>query len=183
MDRLDNSRERYGLVAVVFHWLMALLVLGLLALGLYMTALPDVGFDKKKITLIVWHKEYGVLVLVLVAARIAWRFRGPLPHLEPAPDWQKIAARFVHLCLYASMIALPVTGWLMSSASALPVSFFGLANLPDLLPRDDWLFRGFLAIHKWLAYGLMALLALHAGAALWHHFVDRDATLKKMLPD
>lgn len=183
MDGVDNTRERYGAVAVAFHWLMALLVVGLLALGLYMARLPDVGFDKKKITLIIWHKEYGILVLMSVAARIAWRWRGPLPHLEPAPDWQKLAARFVHLWLYALLIALPITGWLMSSASAFPVSFFGLGYLPDLLPRDDYLFRGFLAIHTWLAYALIALLAVHAGAALWHHFVHRDATLKKMLPD
>ena len=183
MDGLDNTRERYGSIAVAFHWLVAVLVVGLLALGLYMVELPDVGYDKKKITLVLYHKEYGVLVLLLVAARMAWRLRGPMPHLEPGPDWQKITARFVHLWLYALLIALPVTGWLMSSAAAIPVSFFGLGNLPDLLPRDDLLFRAFIAMHKWLAYALLALLAAHVGAALWHHFVTRDATLKKMLPD
>lgn len=183
MDRLANTRERYGSIAVAFHWLVALLVVGLVALGLYMVRLPDVGFDKKKITLILWHKEYGVLVLMLVAARVAWRWMNALPHLEPAADWQKLAARFVHLWLYALLVALPITGWLMSSASALPVSFFGVGYLPDLVARDDMLFRVFIAMHKWLAYALIALLAVHAGAALWHHFVERDATLKKMLPD
>lgn len=183
MKGLDNTRERYGPVAVAFHWLVAVLVVGLLALGLYMARLPDAGFDKKKIVLILYHKEYGILVLLLVAARIAWRSRGPLPWLEKAPAWQKLAARFVHLWLYALLIALPLTGWLMSSAASLPVSFFGLGYLPDLLPHDDYLFHAFIAIHKWLAYTLIALLAVHAGAALWHHYVKRDATLKKMLPD
>lgn len=180
---LENTRERYGSVAVAFHWLAALLVVGLLALGLYMTRLPDAGFDKKKIVLIIWHKEYGIVVLVVVAARLAWRWWQPAPHLEPAPMWQKLAARVVHLWLYALLIALPVTGWLMSSASSLPVPFFGLGYLPDFLPHDDILFHAFLAMHAWLAYTLIALIAVHAGAALWHHFVDRDRTLKKMLPD
>ena len=180
---IENTRERYGSVAVALHWLVAVLVAGLLALGLYMARLPDAGFDRKKIVLIVSHKEYGVLVLLLVAARIAWRWLEPLPDLEAAPDWQKIAARFVHLWLYALLLALPITGWIMSSAAATPVSFFGLGYLPDLLPRDDYLFRAFIAIHKWLAYALIALLAAHVGAALWHHFVQRDRTLRKMLPD
>lgn len=179
---LDNTRERYGTVAVAFHWLAAILIAGLLGLGLYMAGLPDAGFDRKKIVLIIYHKEFGILVLMLALARLAWRLRGPMPALEPAPDWQKVVARFVHLCLYALMFALPVTGWLMSSASALPVSFFGLGYLPDLLPRDDYLFRAFLAMHKWLAWSLIAFLAAHAGAALWHHVVNRDATLRKMLP-
>jgi cytochrome b561 len=103
MKAIENTRERYGTVAVSFHWLVALLVVVLLALGLYMARLPDAGFDKKKIVLIIYHKEYGVLVLLLVLARIAWRWRGPLPYLETAPDWQKLAARFVHLWLYASV--------------------------------------------------------------------------------
>jgi cytochrome b561 len=179
---VDNTRERYGTVAIAFHWIAAILIAGLLLLGLYMVSLPDVGFDKKKIVLIIYHKEYGVVVMLLALARLGWRFRSPMPALEPARDWQKVTARFVHLCLYGFLLALPLTGWLMSSASALPVSFFGLGYLPDLLPRDDYLFHAFMAIHKWLAYGLIAFLAAHAGAALWHHLVTRDRTLRKMLP-
>lgn len=183
MTRLDNTDERYGTIAIAFHWLVAILIVGLLALGLYMVRLPDVGFDKRKITLVLWHKEYGMLVLVLAFARVVWRVRAVLPRLEPAlPDWQKIAARFVHLCMYALMFALPLTGWLMSSADAIPVSFFGLGFLPDLVPKDDFLFRALLKIHRWLAYTMMAALAAHAGAALWHHFGEGDETLRRMLP-
>ena len=180
MKPLDNSPERYGTVAVAFHWLVAALLAGLVALGLYMVSLPDAGYDKRKIVLILYHKEFGVLVLLLALARFAWRLRGPMPRLEPAPAWQKIAARFVHLWLYALMIVLPLTGWIMSSATSLPVSFFGLGFLPDLVPHDEYLFRAFRILHKWLAYGLIAVVAVHAGAALWHHFVARDATLRKM---
>jgi cytochrome b561 len=182
LQGLHNTRERYGSVAVAFHWIVAAAVVALLALGLYMARLPDAGFDKTKIVLVLYHKEYGILVLLMVAARLAWRLLQPLPWLAPAPAWQKVSARFVHLCLYGLLVALPVTGWLMSSAAALPVPFFKLGFLPDLIPRDDRLFHAFLAMHKWLAYGLIALLAVHAGAALWHHFVTRDDTLRKMSP-
>lgn len=183
MAGAGNTRERYGTVAVAFHWLVAALMTGLVVLGLYMVRLPDVGFDKKKIVLVIWHKEYGILVLAAAFLRLAWRLRGPTPALEPAPDWQKVTARFVHQWLYLLTFALPLTGWIMSSAAALPVSLFGLGYLPDLVPRDDRLFRFFLGLHHALGYALIALLALHAGAALWHHFVVRDATLRKMLPE
>lgn len=183
MTPFQNTDDRYGAVAIVFHWLMALLMIGLLALGLYMVRLPDAGFNTKKIALILYHKEIGLLVLVLFAARLAWRVTQILPRLVAhLPDWQKITARFVHLCFYALMFALPVTGWLMSSAAGIPVSFFGLFMLPDLLPRDDFLFQRLIDIHKWLGYGLILLICVHAGAALGHHFVFKDDTLRKMLP-
>jgi cytochrome b561 len=182
MDGLDNTPERYGSIAVALHWLAAVLIFGLLVLGLYMVALPDAGYDKTKIVLFIYHKEFGLLVFFMALVRLVWRWRRPLPHLEPAPDWQKVAARFTHLGLYALMLALPLTGWLMSSAAAMPVSFFGLGYVPDLLPRDDLLFHAFIAMHHWLAYALIAALVAHVGAALWHALITRDATLDKMLP-
>lgn len=182
MDGIANTTERYGTLAIAFHWLAAAVIFALLVLGLYMVGLPDVGYDKKKIVLIIYHKEFGVLVFLIAAARLAWRWWQPLPRLEPAPDWQKVAARFTHLCLYAFMLALPITGWLMSSAADIPVSFFGLADLPDFVRRDERLFHELITIHHGLAFGLMAVLALHVGAALWHALVTRDATLAKMLP-
>jgi cytochrome b561 len=80
------------------------------------------------------------------------------------------------------MFALPISGWLMSSAAGIPASFFGLFDLPDLISRNESLFRTFIQIHKWLGYALIALIGVHAGAALRHHFLLRDETLKKMLP-
>jgi len=183
MPLLANTTQRYGFVAVALHWMMAALLIALLALGLYMVSLPDAGFDMRKITLILLHKQLGILALALAVARMAWRIGNPLPALvSTIPDWQQFMARFVHLLFYALMLALPITGWLMSSAAGIPVSFFGLFSLPDYLSYDDYLFKSFIAIHKWLGYGLIALLTVHAGAALGHHFVLRDETLKKMLP-
>lgn len=183
MTPIENTEDRYGAVAILLHWLMAFLVIGLLALGLYMVTLPDVGFDTKKITLIFYHKELGLLVLVLLALRLGWRLTNVLPQLVAhLPDWQKIAARFVHLSFYALMFVLPMTGWLMSSAAGIPVSFFGLFTLPDFLPRDEHLFQRLIDVHKWLAYALVLAIFVHVGAALRHHFVFKDDTLRKMLP-
>lgn len=183
MIPLANTGRRYGLVAMVLHWAMAVLIVGLLAVGLYMVQLPDMGFDKTKITLIVYHKEFGILALMLFALRLAWRFGNVLPRLvDGLPEWQKVAARFVHLCFYFLMVAVPMTGWLMSSAAGFTVPFFGVFDLPDLVDYNDAHFRMLAEIHKWLAYALIPFIAVHAGAALMHHVIDRDETLRKMLP-
>ncbi|KWR88053.1 cytochrome b [Cupriavidus sp. IDO] len=183
MTPIENTEDRYGVVAIMLHWSMALLMIGLAALGLYMVTLPDAGFDTKKITLILYHKELGLLAFVLFALRLSWRVTQVIPKLaDHLPEWQMIAARFVHLCFYGLMFALPMSGWLMSSAAGIPVSFLGLFTLPDLIHRNDHLFALFIDIHKWLGYALVPLLALHMGAALRHHIVYKDDTLRKMLP-
>jgi len=183
MERLDNTESRYGLVAVAMHWVLAVLLAGLAAVGLYMTSLPDTAFDTRKVWLTIYHKEFGILALVLAMLRLAWNAGGVQPGLVgDDPEWQQVAARFVHLCFYGLMFALPITGWLMSSAAAIPVSFFGLFYLPDMIPPDEATFRLLIGVHHWLAYTLLLLLAVHAGAALRHHFVSGDETLARMLP-
>ena len=184
MTQLQNSEGGYGALAMALHWLMALLLSALIALGLYMTRLPDVGFDTWKIRLILYHKQLGIFALMLVAVRLVWRLGNALPRLvETLPDWQKVAARFVHLCFYALMLALPLTGWLMSSATAIPVSVLGLFTLPDLVPYDDRLFHALIDVHRYLGYLLIVCMAAHIGAALRHHLLLHDDTMKKMLPD
>jgi len=161
---------------------MAGVLCALVAMGLYMVGLPDAGFDKRKITLILYHKELGLAAFAAAATRLAWRMANPLPTLAATlPYWQKVAARFVHLSFYGLMFALPVSGWLMSSAAAIPVSAFGLFDLPDLVPPNDALFRRLIEVHQWLGYGLLALFGIHSSAALVHHFVYRDDTLRKMI--
>ncbi len=182
MMQLANTTQRYGIIAIALHWLMAILLISLVGVGLYMVSLPDAGFDRTKITLILVHKEYGILALVLGALRLAWRVGNVLPALVAhLPDWQKVIARFVHLCFYGLMFALPASGWLMSSAAAIPAYAFGVV-LPDLIGPDDHSFRALIAVHKWLSYTLIGCILIHASAALRHHFIFRDDTLKKMLP-
>jgi cytochrome b561 len=148
-----------------------------------MVTLPDVGFNTQKVTLVLYHKEFGVLAFVLLATRLSWRVTQLLPRLvEQLPDWQKIAARFVHLSFYAMLFALPMTGYFMSSAAGIPVSFFGIFMLPDLVHRDADLFQLYVTVHKWLGYALILFTFVHAGAALRHHFVFKDDTLRKILP-
>jgi cytochrome b561 len=167
---------------MALHWLMAVLLIALVALGLYMTRLPDVGFDTWKIRLILYHKQLGMIALGLVALRLIWRIGNVLPQLVATlPDWQKVIARFVHLCFYALMLALPLTGWLMSSATGIPVSVVGL-TLPDIVPYDDELFHTLVSVHSCLGYALIVCMVAHIGAALRHHLLLQDNTLKKMLP-
>ena len=162
---------------------MAVLLIALIVIGVYMVQLPDVGFDTLKIRLILYHKALGLLALALAALRLAWRVTNVLPRLvENLPDWQKVVARFVHLSFYALMFTLPVTGWLMSSAGGFRISLLGLLYLPTFIGHDDYLFQVFITVHKWLGYTLAALIVVHACAALRHHFLEKDDTLRKMLP-
>lgn len=179
--QVTNSEQQYGATAILVHWLMAGLIVVLLGLGLYMVHLPDVGFDSKKITLILVHKQIGVAAFVLLCVRWAWRQINPQPRLvDTMPDWQKVSAILVHLCFYALMLALPITGWIMSSYSGIPVSFLGF-TLPDLVLPNERLFEKFQLLHDCLGYAIAVLICLHAAAALQHHFVFRDTTLRKML--
>jgi cytochrome b561 len=181
---LANTPARYGALSMLIHWGMAVLLIVLLAMGWYMVRLPDAGFDTEKIGVILAHKSIGMVALLAVLVRIAWRNATVLPQWAARlPDWQRSAAYFVHLCFYALMLALPVTGWLMSSVSGYPVYlWFDRGLLPDLMHNDPSLFGFFIELHRWLAYALLAVMVVHAGAALAHHFVWRDDTLKKMLP-
>jgi len=183
MQHIKNTERRYGLVSIFLHWLMAVLIITLLALGFYMASLPDVGFDALKMKLIFIHKELGVLVLTLVAFRLIWRFCNVAPVLPPhIPPWQKFASHTVHGVLYGFMFAQPITGWLMSSAAGFSVSFFGLFELPALISPNVHRAHLFSEIHEWLAYGLIATICVHIGAAFIHHFIYKDDTLRKILP-
>jgi len=175
--RIKNSENHYGLIAITLHWMMAILLIALLALGLYMVGLP-IGLEKLKFY--GWHKEYGILALILVIIRIVWRFANITPQLS-LPLLEKLAARTVHWAFYGFMFAMPITGWLITSAAGLPVSFFGLFVLPNLIGPDDHLMKLFEEIHKWLGYGLIACIVLHTAAALKHHFINKDNILRRML--
>lgn len=177
----SNTGDRYGVLAIALHWASAGLIVVLLGTGLYMVAMPDVGFDQHKITLILVHKALGIGALALLGVRFGWRLGNVLPALgEGLPGWQQVAARFVHLTFYAVLFALPITGWLMSSAGGYPVILFGSFALPDLIPVHQAQFAFYIVLHRWLGYALLMLLAVHAGAALRHHFVLKDDTLQRM---
>ncbi|UYN97405.1 MAG: cytochrome b [Enhydrobacter sp.] len=167
-------------LAKLLHWLTALLVLGLLMVGLWMTGLP---FGLPKLQAYAWHKWIGLLVLALTVARLFWRRRFPPP---PLPDriapWEKRLAPLAHGSLLALLLAMPVTGWLMSSAGGVAVVWFGILPLPDLVPRDQQLFAALRTSHRILSRLLIALVALHVLAVLRHDVLRRDGIFRRMWP-
>lgn len=177
---LKNTLERYGLLTIFFHWLIAILVIGQLGVGLYMVGLP-IGLQKLK--LYGWHKEFGVVIFFLTGLRLIWRAYNVTP-LLPAHMawWQKTAAHAVHYAFYGFLFLLPISGWLISSAAGLSVSFFGLFVLPDLIAPNETLRVFFSLVHQWLAFALILAIFMHVGAALQHHFFYKDDILRRMFP-
>ena len=170
----------YTPLAKSLHWLMALMILGLLALGFYMSDLP---LSPEKLQLYSWHKWAGVTVFVLVWLRLAWRITHRPPALPSGmPVHMQWAAHLGHFLLYALMIAIPLSGWLMSSAKGVQTVWFGVLPLPDLLDKDKALGHLLAEVHEALNVGLLLLVAGHAAAALFHHVVHKDDTLRRMLP-
>lgn len=177
--QIKNSATHFGIVTIVFHWVIALLIIGLLALGLYMVNMS--GWSAQKLKFYGWHKEYGLLVLFLAVLRIIWRLANDNPELA-LPWLEKIAARSMHWAFYIFMFAMPITGWLITSAAGLPASFFGLFTLPNLVAPDESNRILFEWIHQWLGYALIAAICLHVAAALKHHFINKDDILRRIFP-
>ena len=168
----------YTPVAKGLHWLMAVMIIGLLVLGVYMHELP---LSPQKLELYSWHKWFGVTVFLLVWLRLAWRVTHRPPALpESMSPLIQLAAHAGHFALYGLMIAIPMTGWLMSSAKGFQTVWFGVLPIPDLLGRDKDMGDLLQLVHKGLNILLMLTLAGHLGAALWHHFVLKDDTLRRM---
>lgn len=175
-----HNQARYTRTAIALHWVMALLLLGMLGVGTWMTELRP---SPIKIQVYNWHKWIGLSLLGLLALRLAWRATHRAPALPAGlPGWQRVAAGLSHAVMYLLMLAMPVTGWLQNSAAGFPLSWFGLFRVPALIPRDREAFAFWQAVHAWLAWALLLLILLHVIAALKHHFLDRDEVLRRMLP-
>ena len=170
----------YTATAKLLHWLIALMIFGMLGFGFYMTGLD---LSPTKLELYSWHKWAGVTVFALVLVRLAWRI-GHKPPALPAhmPAIEGVAAHASHHLLYVLMLAIPLSGWLMSSAKGFQTVWFGVLPLPDLLAKDKALGNLLETVHFVLNYTLIAVLLGHVGAALKHHFIDRDDVLTRMLP-
>jgi cytochrome b561 len=178
--RRDHAPQRYSPAAVALHWLTALFIVGGATLGLSMVDLP---LSRQKFQWYAWHKWIGITIFLLTCARLAWRLRRPAPaQLQSMPVWQRQAAWGTHAALYALLLVIPLSGWLFSSATGVQVVYLGLLPLPNLIPKDKALADVLRATHLTLNFTLLVLVCVHSAAALWHHFVDRDAVLKRMLP-
>jgi len=181
-----NTHTRYGIVAILLHWLMAVLVVGLYALGVIM---EDMKPSLRQFELYQLHKSLGITVLLLTVIRLVWRIANPQPDLPATmPRWQKIAAKTTHWGFYALLLAAPLAGWALVSASSLnvPTVIFGLVTLPHIeqiaaSPAKQALEGTFEDLHNLFADGLLVLFLIHVAAALYHHIRLRDPVLLNML--
>lgn len=163
-----------------FHWLVAVLILVQIALGI---AAVNWHLSPIKLNLFVWHKSIGMTILILVALRLMWRISHAVPDLPAdTPAWERRAAHASHFLLYAVMIGLPVSGWVISSASGVPFRIFWTIPLPAITAVDENVTALAKLAHASLFVLLLALLAVHVGAALRHHYIKRNDVLLRMLP-
>lgn len=174
-----EAHDRYTKTAIALHWLVAALIAVNLVLGVSMARLP---ISPRKLEWYIVHKSIGLTVFLLTGLRLGWRLTHRPPAMVPMPDWQRRAAAAAHALLYALMFAIPISGWVYSSATGVQVVYLGLFPLPDLVHKSRALGDALLVVHVTLNSILVALVSLHSVAALRHHFADRDATLARMLP-
>lgn len=178
--QVRNSSSRYGLVSIVLHWGVAIVVFGLFALGLWMVDLDYYDTWRKAAPDL--HKSIGLTLFAVMLIRVVWRFISPPP---PSPSshgkWTRLGAKFGHLFLYVGLFATMFAGYLISTADGVGIPVFGLFEVPAIIDSipDQADVAG--AVHLYLAWILVIFAGLHAVAALKHHFIDRDATLTRML--
>ena len=171
---------RYTSAAIGLHWLIAALIGVALVMGWVMT---DMAISPQKLKLYNWHKWVGITVLWLAAVRILWRVTHRPPAMVTMPAWQRIAAHALHGVLYLLMLAQPLSGWIFSNASGYPIVYLRLLPLPNLVGKNKQLADQWQEIHETLGWLLVAVLVVHALAALKHHLIDKDDTLRRMLPE
>jgi cytochrome b561 len=177
---MRNTLDRYGSAAIALHWLMLALLAAVYACIELREFFPK-GSDTRE-ALKTWHFMLGLSVFVLATVRLAVQLSGPTPRIHPEPArWQGTLSKVVHVALYLFMFAMPVLGWLVLSAEAKPVPFFGL-ELPWLIGADKELAKQLEEWHETIGEAGYYLIGLHAAAALVHHYVMQDDTLRRILP-
>jgi cytochrome b561 len=177
---LRNTKDQFGAMTKTFHWVTALIVIGLVAVGFYMGDMP-IGAAKIKTYNL--HKSFGITVLMMTLCRILWNNIDKRPVLDDKIQfWEKPLLTPMHTLFYVLLIAMPLSGWLMSSTGGGPVAFFGLFTLPDLMAPDKAVSKIFRQAHEIIGITLAVMAGLHVAEAVKHHFIDKDPFLRRMLP-
>ena len=178
------TQQRYSGTAIALHWLLALALTGIFCFGLYMTSLP---FSPARLKYFNWHKWAGMTILILSLLRLLWRVSHRAPALPESishamPAWQRAAHHGTHHLMYLLFFAIPLVGWMYSSAAGFPIVLFGVLPLPDLVSKSPELAEALKPWHGYLAYALAALVVLHVAAVIKHQLIDHDGLLGRMLP-
>ena len=171
------AAARYSGPAIVLHWLLALALFGIFALGVYMADLP---ISPERLRLFNWHKWAGITILALSLLRLGWRLTHAPPPDLPMPAWQRRLAHVSHRTMYALFVVVPLVGWAYSSATGFQVVVFGVLPLPDFVPKSKPLAEVLETAHATLAWLLAALVVVHVAASIKHGLVDRDGLLGRM---
>ena len=177
---IRTSSGRYTAVAQALHWLIAGLIVTQFVLAI---SADDLPLGAHKLALLARHKSFGMTVLMLAALRLLWRLKNLPPELPSGmTPLERMLARSTHVAFYVLLFAMPMTGWLMSSAKNYSVSWFGLFTWPNLIGKNEAAFDLLRTTHHILGYILFAIAVLHILAALKHHFWNKDDVLLRMLP-
>ena len=171
------AAARYSGPAIVLHWLLAIALFGIFALGVYMVDLP---ISPERLRLFNWHKWAGITILALSLLRLGWRLTHAPPPDLPMPPWQRRLAHLSHRTMYALFLVVPLVGWAYSSATGFQVVVFGVLPLPDFVPKSKPLAEVLETAHATLAWLLAGLVVVHVAASIKHAFVDRDGLLGRM---
>lgn len=176
-----NTIASYGSISKLFHWIMSFLIFAMIIVGFIMDDLPE----HMQSTIYLVHKSLGLVLLTLVILRILWTLNNPKPLLPPRTrPWEIMIERLVHLLLYVFMLAMPLSGWIMSSAAGYHPNFFGLITLPmPGIPISESLSAVAHDVHTISSWALITVVVLHMLAALKHHFIHKDNILKRMMPN
>lgn len=175
-----NSKDRFGWLAMSLHWVMAVMVPGLAAVGLWMTSLNY--YSPWYTSAPFWHKSVGLVFAALLLVRLLWRWLSPAPAALPTHSRvERMAAGTAQWLMYAAMLIIVISGYLISTAKGSGVSLFGWFDVPALISGLPQQADRAGAVHYWLALGLLGLAGLHALGALKHHLIDKDNTLRRML--
>jgi len=172
-----NTAAQYGVISQILHWSIVALVVTQFVLG---ERAADMPVSMARLQTLATHKSIGITILGLMLLRLGWRLANPVPTLPPGRT--RWLARWTHMAFYLLLLVIPVSGWLLSSASNLTVGYFRLFALPDLVAADQELAGRLKVVHESLNWVLAGIAVVHAGAALLHHFVWRDRVLARMLP-
>ncbi|TBW56883.1 cytochrome b [Marinobacter halodurans] len=177
---LMNSRQQFGWVTILIHWLVAVAVFGLFGLGLYMVELTyyDAWYNEAPHI----HESIGILVLLAMFFRVAWRLVSPPPVSLPSHrPWEKAGAHVAHFGMYLLLFAVLVSGYLIPTADGSGVDVFNWFTVPSVTGQQKGLESVAGDIHYWVAWGLVILAVIHAIGAIKHHVIDRDETLRRMM--